>query len=494
MQISAFYSIITWKLADNTQLSEYSKKIGDGSIWTKDINLDSTNLLTIESTKSAKLLLNLNPNSENGTTNWLSTEGLLLGTEFILPKLKGSLVISNYGESSTQIDIQGSAFSISGNGILKLDWPLAGTNGVTKILSQSDIEIKFTKNNYADNGYLTSGISYLVAKDTGSLSGQKFSTSWTGDYVDDNEAKIFPTLAGSKASLNFTSVFNKTIELENNDDSSYYLSSENQGILNLTIDKGQSTRLMQVIGSAGITELIDKGSKRCLPLDIFASGWISVQLPWYDVSELTFAGIRDAWENGIHHSGAKLQLIGEHQNSLFSTFADAWIIQVPAMKYIFSSSISNLEVVNKGGFVTTNHPEGKTSLIHSALAAKGNENLLGIHLPITTPTTSSIISGTSKLIVELKVIDNILCTNEKTTAVRMGWNGLYGDSIMNFLSEDLEFSEDWISYPNQLNMLNDYTGWIKDDIGEATYHSPNKQIDFSLTFTSISFDAKEEGG
>tara|TARA_Y100001980_G_C14556422_1_gene347850 strand:- start:3261 stop:5510 length:2250 start_codon:yes stop_codon:yes gene_type:complete len=493
--ISEKDTIITWKLGQNPELSEYIEKVGDGSIWSKNIDLDSPTMITVESTNSAKLLLDLNKDSKNGTTNWPTYEGLLLGSEFLIPKLEGTLVISNYELIPNQIDIQGSKFSIPGNGMMKLDWPLAGTNGVTKITSKSDVEIRFSKNDFNNEGFLTSGISYLVPSDTGSLSGQLFSTIWTGNYVDDNQAYIYATLAGSKASVNFSGIFNATGELDSLTDNSLYLSSSTgEGKLNLSVDNGQSIRVMQIIGSDGMTELIDKGSKRCLPLEIFASGWIGVNLPWYDVSELTLAGIREAWENGIHHSGANLQLIGKSKDTLFSNLANAWIIQVPAMKYIFSSSISNLEVVNKGGFVTTNHPEGKSSLIHSALDAKGNQNLLGIHLPITTPTPQSVISGSSKLKIELKVIDNILCTNEKSMEVRMGWNGLYGDSIINWLSEDLEYSEDWISFPNQYNLLSDYTGWIKGGDGEATYHSPNNQIDFSLTFTAISYEAQEEGG
>ncbi|MBJ23213.1 MAG: hypothetical protein CMB64_00945 [Euryarchaeota archaeon] len=492
--ISQKNSLISWKFEENKDIFEKSELVGDGSLWTKRFILDSPEIITIESSNLAKLLLELNPDSNNGTTNWASSEGLLIGNEFIIPPLNGSLIISNHEEKSSQIDVQGSAFSIAGNGMLKLEWPIAGTYGVTKISSQSDIEVKFSKNNYENNGFLSSGISYVVAKDTGSYSGQIFSTSWTGDYVEDGEAFLFSTLAGSKASLNYSGVFNATGELESTIGNSYYFSAQEEGELNLSVTSGQAVRLMQIIGTNGISELIEKGAKRCMPLDIIASGWINIDLPWYDVSELTFSGIRDAWENGIHHSGIKFQLIGETSQSSFSAFADAWIIQVPALKYVFSSSISNLEVVNKGGFVTTNHPEGKASLSHSALAAKGNENLLGVHLPITMPTSSSMITGSSNVNVELKVIENRFCTNEKTNSVRMGWNGAYGESIVNWLSEDLEYSEDWISFPNQYDLLSDYTGWINLNDGEAMYHSPNNEIDFTLTFTAISFNAMEEGG
>ena len=69
----------------------------------------------------------------------------MLGSEYIIPPLPGSLIISNHKLDSTQIDIQGASFSIPANGMYKLDWPIPGTNGVTKILSQSDISIKWTE-------------------------------------------------------------------------------------------------------------------------------------------------------------------------------------------------------------------------------------------------------------------------------------------------------------------------------------------------------------
>ncbi len=491
--ISEKDTMITWEL-DNEKVIESSSKIGDGSIWSKNFNNIENKMLIIETSNNAKLLLDFEPESNIGSLNWPSTEGLMLGNEFLIPPLKGTLIISNHEDSPTQIDIQGSGFSINSNGMYKLDWPIAGTNGVTKLSSNSEIAIKWTKDDSGNNGFLSTGISYIVAKDTGQLSGQKFSTSWTGEYIENNEAAIYTTLTGSKASFDFSGVFNATGTLESTIGNSYYLSTQNAGELNSTVTSGHSMRIMQLIGTSGITELIDKGAQRCLPLSLFASGWINIQLPWYDVSELTFSGIRDAWENGEHHSGIRMQLIGETDISSFSALADAWVIQVPALKYKFSSSISNLEVVNKGGIVTTNHPEGKASISHSALAAKGNSNLLGVHLPVMMPTTSSVVSGSSDVKIQLKVINTKFCTNEQAKDVRMGWNDKYGGSITNWLSEDLEYSDDWISYPNQFDMLSDYTGWVDRNDGEAVYHSPNNNIDFTLTFTSISFDAKEEGG
>ncbi|HJM44893.1 MAG TPA: hypothetical protein QF644_02970 [Candidatus Poseidoniaceae archaeon] len=491
--ISEEGSMITWEL-DDEKIIESSTKIGDGSIWSKSFNNLESKMLTIESSNNAKLLLDMESESNIGSLNWPSTEGLMLGNEFLIPPLKGTLIISNHENSPTQIDIQGSGFSINSNGMYKLDWPIAGTNGVTKLSSNSEIAIKWTKDDSENNGFLSTGISYVVAKDTGQLSGQKFSTIWTGEYIENNEATIYTTLTGSKTSFNFSGVFNATGTLESSIGNSYSLSTQISGELNSTVTSGHSMRIMQLIGTSGITELIDKGTQRCLPMSLFASGWIKIQLPWYDVSELTLSGIRDAWENGEHHSGIRVQLIGETDASSFSALADAWVIQVPALKYKFSSSISNLEVVNKGGIVTTNHPEGKPSISHSALAAKGNSNLLGVHLPVMMPTKSSVVSGSSDVKIQLKVIDTTFCTNEKAKDVRMGWNDKYGGSITNWLSEDLEYSDDWISYPNQFDMLSDYTGWVDRNDGEAVYHSPNNNIDFTLTFTSISFDAKEEGG
>ena len=481
-------------ITDEEEITEKVNKIGDGSIWAKSFEFNEPKLITLESSKNSKLILQTNVNSNHGTTNWQSNNGLMLGTEFIIPPLSGSLIISNNKEDSTQINIQGAGFSVPGNGMYKLEWPIPGTNGVTKVSSQSDISIKWTQDNIENNGFLSSGISYVVPKDTGQLSGQKFSTTWTGDYTTTDEAHIYITLAGSKASFNFSGVFNASGNLESTSGNSYYLNPGNDGRLNSNVTSGQAIKIMQIIGNSGITEIMDKVFQRCLPLKMIASGWINIDLPWYDVSELTLAGIRDAWTKGDHHSGIRIQLIGVSDTTEYSALADAWVVQVPALKYVFKSSIRNLEVVEKGGFVTTNHPEGNPSLSYSALAAKGNDNLLGVHIPVMMPTTSSITSGSSNVNVQLKVIQTTFCTNENTKEVRMGWNGKYGNSITNWLSEDIEYSDDWISYPNQFDLLSDYTGWVDRNNGEAVYHSPNKNIDFTLTFTAISFDAKEEGG
>ena len=480
-------------IVDGEKISERISKEGDGSIWIKNFDFSESKIITLETSRNSKLLLQTNDENNKGTVNWQSKEGLMLGSEYIIPPIPGSLIISNNRLDSTQIDIQGASFSIPANGMYKLDWPIPGTNGVTKIMSHSDISIKWSEDDIQNNGFLTSGISYIVPKDTGQLSGQEFSTIWTSDYIDENQAHVYVTLSGSKASFNFSGVFNASGNLESTSGNSYYLNPGNNGELNTTVNSGQSIKIMQIIGDTGITELMDKGFQRCLPLKMIASGWINIDLPWYDVSELTLAGIRDAWEMGDHHSGIRIQLIGEGDSSEYSALADAWVIQIPALKYVFSSSIRNLEVVDKGGFVTTNHPEGNPSLSHASLAAKGNENLLGIHIPVMMPTKSSIVSGSSNVNVQLKVIETIFCTNENTKDVRMGWNGKYGSSITNWLSEDIEYSDDWISYPNQFDMLSDYTGWVDRGNGEAVYHSPNNNIDFTLTFTAISFDAREEG-
>ena len=91
-------------------------------------------------------------------------------------------------------------------------------------------------------------------------------------------------------------------DLESTSGNSYYLNPGNSGELNSTVTSGQSIKIMQIIGDSGITELMDKGFQGVY-LKMIASGWINIDLPWYDVSELTLAGIRDAWEIGDHHSG-----------------------------------------------------------------------------------------------------------------------------------------------------------------------------------------------
>ena len=44
--------------------------------------------------------------------------------------------------------------------------------------------------------------------------------------------------------------------------------------------------------------------------------------------------------------------------------------------------------------------------------------MLGVHIPVMMPTTSSITSGSSNVNVQLKVIQTTFCTNENTKEVR----------------------------------------------------------------------------
>ena len=69
-------------------------------------------IITLESSRNSKLLLQTNDEENKGTVNWQSKEGLMLGSEYIIPPLPGSLIISNHKLDSTQIDIQGASFSI----------------------------------------------------------------------------------------------------------------------------------------------------------------------------------------------------------------------------------------------------------------------------------------------------------------------------------------------------------------------------------------------
>ena len=83
---------------------------------------------------------------------------------------------------------------------------------------------------------------------------------------------MFMLLYLEKASFNFSGVFNASGDLESTSGNSYYLNPGNSGELNSTVTSGQSIKIMQIIGDSGITELMDKGFQRCLPLKMIASG------------------------------------------------------------------------------------------------------------------------------------------------------------------------------------------------------------------------------
>jgi hypothetical protein len=76
--------------------------------------------------------------------------------------------------------------------------------------------------------------------------------------------------------------------------------------------------------------------------------------------------------------------------------------------------------------------------------------------------------------------------------VRRGWTGPYGGVLAGWSSQDLTHSEDWAIFPQQLQMLNDYKGWVPTptpNSPETVYHTQGEPIHFSLQISILEHEA-----
>ncbi len=83
-----------------------------------------------------------------------------------------------------------------------------------------------------------------------------------------------------------------------------------------------------------------------------------------------------------------------------------------------------------------------------------------------------------------------------TTAyeIRRGWTGPYGEAVTQVGTEGLESSEDWIIYPNRLDLLTDYVGWVPDPgLGttEAVWHTGGDAVQFTLQCAELDVFTQE---
>ena len=72
--------------------------------------------------------------------------------------------------------------------------------------------------------------------------------------------------------------------------------------------------------------------------------------------------------------------------------------------------------------------------------------------------------------------------------VRRGWDGPYAVAIAAESSADADYSSDWLAFPGQLEMLEDYVGWVQTSptMPEVVYHAGGEPVMFNLQVASLS--------
>ena len=118
---------------------------------------------------------------------------------------------------------------------------------------------------------------------------------------------------------------------------------------------------------------------------------------------------------------------------------------------------------------------------------------VAVTIPLILPTTDSIEGATDvSMTLSLNTRDQL--ASMTAYQVRRGWDGPYAEVIAANSAASTDFSADWLAFPGQLQMLNDYVGWVQTSptMPEVVYHAGGDPVKFNIQVAQISSHA--EGG
>ena len=484
--VSSHSMDVDWRMADQEGSDMVIKADSFhqvGTTWSQQWNVEENSILTIQSSSDARLLLRhdsqQNDGISSGSTFWPGTTGSMLATTFQPPGLEGSIIFHNPGKETSTIRWGTGATSVGPESTTRVSWPPQSGSSL-QVTAGDPINLIWTSDSQSVEAN-RSGLDIIPANDTGMASGHShfmirpanttiihaqvagFSSTWT-----DISENITRTSSHDSA---ISPLFNIATQVKTNANES------NDGL-----------RIIAEMGEHGMISLLHDGDQRCRSIGIRASGWISTQLPWEELSADSNTEVQNAWLAGNHPASIKITILGDDGEHELSTLSTAWAMHSPRLVYTFSSSIKGLEVAMRSGAVVTNHPEVEPAVIKKPVDRAGPGPRFAITVPLLTPSSGSS-TGSGEFEVELELMQRISLTSSSAGEVRRGWDGPYGTAIAASASKDLRASEDWTAAPMRLDMLNDYKGWVPHpsmDSSETIYHAQGESIQFSLQVSLVS--------
>ena len=450
-----------------------------GTSWSHLLDIDTTKLISVRTSKPARLILVSNDLTSGGTITLQSNSGAFMGTVFNTPELLGHLELFNPSEDIATVTWKGGGISIPGDSDAVIQWPPSGITGTPIIDSDKEISVLW-HNNISTTS--STGISIIPAEDTGFSSGMSHRFN---SYSSTGDGTIILQISGSQSNWNYTGQesFNSTLEFQNSMDSF----SITEGMNNITVNEGHPIRVYRMNGNDGLLQLRHDGEQRCLGIDTTASGWITTPLPWDNMAGRNEIEVLDAWSKGTHPSSYSINLIGHDGHSEHAILASAWVFHISRLSYSFTSSVTGMEVAYSNGAVVTNHPEFLPTILKQPNDRSGPGPRFASTIPALNPTFDSS-SGAGKMNLDIELVNRETLASETAYEVRRGWHSPYGEAIANLAASGLESSIDWTLYPGRLDLLTDYVGWVPDpSIGtsEAVWHTNGEPIQFSLQLASL---------
>tara|TARA_B100000941_G_scaffold172509_2_gene122990 strand:- start:2410 stop:4458 length:2049 start_codon:yes stop_codon:yes gene_type:complete len=428
--------LIQWAIGENedTDLAIKSSSVGVANSWQKQLTLSEDGLLEIMTDVDAHLIVTT---GGNGKTYLIGEEGSFYSKKFITPNSNGNLTISNPNENEATITWKNGGISVPSNQVITIDWPPSNAISSLQILSSENVLIQWSTGEH--------GLTKVPSIDTGQLTGLSF------------------------------------------------LTNNSELIINETSKYGDYRSVLSIKGDSGSINLEEDGSGRCISVNMTASGWISTTLPWKSMNGLPEGEIISAWRQGDHPASFRVNLIGQEGDATHANLATAWAFHTSRLTYEFDTSITGLEVAWSGGAIVTNHPELQPSVLKGPTERQGPGPRFSATIPSLHPTQASATGGGAMTLdIQLTMRESLV--SAQVYDLRRAWVGPYGDAVAAYSSTTLETSEDWILYPQRLDLLQDYVGWVPVPSygpSEAVWHAGGEPIQFNLQISSLDVEMKE---
>ncbi len=463
------------EFGDFTEVALASDLVNVHTSWTKTLNLNTPQVVHITTTTDAQLMLSI---GDEGSTAWKSLTGSIHGTSFIPPAYDGHLLLSNPNNDPATVTWRGSGVTIDEMSSYTIAWPPTGLDGASGL--QSDIPISVV---WASSESPI-GVYELGAIDTGMESGLQMHSNNSNSFNLELRSNGQQSIINASTLLENQTVLNhgESVTIPVNGESVYVNTSKGHGVYAL-IEQG----------SIGLHDGLHDGARRCVSIDVTASGWVDLTMPWPSMGGRSIVDLQEAWKSGTYPASIHIELYGLIVEEPYTPIGSAWVMQISRFVYEFESSVTGMEVAMSGGAVLTNHPEFNPTVVVAPTDRGGPGPRFAATIPALHPTSDSAVGG-GVLSMEVTLTKRTSLASDVAYEVRRGWSEPYGGAIAQSSTQGLEASEDWTIYPGRLDLLTDYIGWVPDPgfgTMESVWHTSGQPIQFSLQISTLDAHVSE---
>ena len=461
---------------DFTEVALPSELLNVKTKWNKTLELSTAQVVHITTTTNAQLMLSIGDTL--GSATWKSLTGSIHGTSFIPPTQDGYLLLSNPNDEAATVTWRGSGVTIDEKSSYSVAWPPLELDGASNLQSDLPISVTWTSSSSPI------GVFELGAADTGMESGLMFNSNHSNTYNLELRSN------GEQSTLNISTLTENETVLNRGESLRIPINGE---AIEVDTIKGHGIYALVESGTIGLQESLHDGARRCVSIDITASGWVDVSMPWSSMGGRSIIDLQEAWRSGTYPASLHIELYGLIVEEPFTPIGSAWVMQISRFVYEFESSVTGMEVAMSGGAVVTNHPEFNPTVLAPPADRGGPGPRFAATIPALHPTSDSAVGG-GVLSMEVTLTKRTSLASDVAYEVRRGWAEPYGKAIAQSSTDGLEGSEDWTIYPGRLDLLNDYVGWVPDPgfgTVESVWHTAGQPIQFSLQISTLDAHVSE---